>query len=144
MNWKKEAIDKLVCYNARKRALRTIPNQIKELRLRRQGIHAARTDGVAVGGGTRREDRIINSIVYEEELRERLAATKLWVESVDEALACLDDQERLILDRFYISPHSGSADRLCEELAMERSSVYRKKDQALRRFTMALYGWENS
>ena len=48
----------------------------------------------------------------------------------------------LILDRFYIHPARGNAGRLCEELCMERANVYRRKDQALRRFTMALYGWE--
>jgi hypothetical protein len=34
-------------------------------------------------------------------------------------------------------------DRLCQELDLEQSSIYRKRDQALRRFTTALYGISN-
>lgn len=31
-------------------------------------------------------------------------------------------------------------DRLCEELGLEKATVYRRRDAALRHFTLALYG----
>ena len=43
-------------------------------------------------------------------------------------------------ERFYMCPEKGSVERLCSELGLESSSVYRKRDKALRRFTVALYG----
>ena len=59
----------------------------------------------------------------------------------DVALAVLTDEDRLVLDRFYIHPMRGNVDRLRGELGLEdERSVYKRKDKALRRFTVALYG----
>ncbi len=144
MNWKQEAAEKLRNYAARQQALSALPQQIRELKLRREGVHAARMDGVAVaGGGSAREERMLNSLVYQEELERRLEIAKAWVSGVEAALQALSQEERLLLDRFYIHPARGNVGRLCEELCLERAAVYRRKDQALRRFTMALYGWED-
>ncbi len=140
MDWKQEAVDRLRSYGLRKQALEAIPRQIEEVRLRREGIGAVRTDRVAVSGG--REDRMFHTLAYQQALEQRLEVTQAWVSGMEAALAALSDEERLVLDRFYIHPARGNVDRLCEELCVERASVYRRKDQALRRFTMALYGWE--
>ncbi len=145
MNWKQEAIDKLRCYAARKHALVSLPRQIEETKLRRESVRGARIDGkAAVGGGSNREDMLLGSLVHQEELERRLRMTEAFVSGVESALEVLDQEDRLILDRFYIHPQRGCADRLCDELSLERASVYRRKDQALRRFTMALYGWEEA
>lgn len=55
-------------------------------------------------------------------------------------LEILSQEERLLLDRFYIHPSKGNVDRLCEELGLERTAVYSRKDKALRHFTLCLYG----
>lgn len=142
MNWKQEAAERLRTYALRKHALTALPQQIREAQLYRESIQAARTDGAAVSGGTCQQDRLLGSLVYQEELERRLAATEVYVSGIEAALQALTEEERLVLDRFYIHPQRGNADKLCEELCVERASVYRRKDQALRRFTMALYGWE--
>ena len=49
-------------------------------------------------------------------------------------------EEKLVLQRFYLSPERGSVERLCMELGVEQSSVYRKRDKALHKFALALYG----
>ena len=64
----------------------------------------------------------------------------MWVRLVDSALAILNSEELLILDRFYISPARGNVDRLCMELGIEKSQVYARKDSALHHFTLSLYG----
>ena len=145
MNWKREAEQKLRNYAACRRALTAIPLMIEELKCRRKGVRSARVDGRAVSGGTNgREEMLVSSLNRQEELEQRLAATKVYVAGVEEALSALNEEEKLILDRFYIHPIRGCAGSLCEELCMERSNVYRRKDQALRHFTMALYGWEEA
>lgn len=143
MNWKQEAIDKLRNYTIRRRALTTLPQQMEEVQLRRRGIRAATADGCAIkGGGSGRENMLLDSMVYQEELERRLEMTRQWVSSVEQALAALTDEERLVLDRFYIHPAKGYIERLCDELCIEPAGVYKRKDRALRRFVMALYGWE--
>lgn len=143
MNWKQEAIDKLRNYTVRRKALTTLPQQMEEVQLRRRSIRAATADGCAIkGGGNGRENMLLDSMVYQEELERRLEMTRQWVSSVEQALGALTDEERLVLDRFYIHPAKGYIERLCDELCLESAGVYKRKDRALRRFVMALYGWE--
>lgn len=141
MNWKREAIDKLKNYEAHREALENIPKEIKRLESAYAGIRSATTDGTPVsGGGSTREDSMLSNIVHRDELKRRLKEARLWVAQVDKALAILDDEERLVLDRFYTHPAKGNVGELCERLNVEQATVYRKRDSALRRFTIALYG----
>jgi len=39
-----------------------------------------------------------------------------------------------------MNPAKGNVERLCVELYTEQSTVYRRKDVALRKFTIAMYG----
>ena len=141
MNWKREAADKLKNYEAHKQALECLPKEIKRLESAYTGIRSATTDGTPVsGGGNTREDSMLSNIVHRDELKRRLKEARLWVAQVDKALAVLDDEERLVLDRFYIHRAKGNVGELCERLNVEQATVYRKRDSALRRFTIALYG----
>jgi len=141
MNWKREAIDKLKNYEAHREALESIPKEIKRLESAYTGIRSATTDGTPVsGGGNTREDTMLSNIVHRDELKRRLKEARLWVSQVDKALAILDDEERLVLDKFYIHRAKGNVGELCERLNVEQATVYRKRDSALRRFTIALYG----
>lgn len=141
MNWKFEAIEKLKEYTARKNALESIPEEIKRLEEDAQRIRAASVDSTPVqGGGSAREDMLLTNIVHREELQRRLSDAQRWVDIVDGGIAVLSDEDRLVLDRFYIHPMRGNVDRLCDDLAIEKAAVYKRKEKALRRFTVALYG----
>ena len=141
MNWKFEAIEKLKQYEAKKQSLRSIPEEIARLESAMKSIRSATADGTPVqGGGSGREDMMLSNIVHREELERALEQAKKWVALVDAGLEILSEEERLILDRFYVHPAKGNVDRLCGELCIEKSQVYSKKDAALRHFTISLYG----
>lgn len=141
MNWKAEAKDKLRKYDAKKMATINIPQQITRLEGEYTAIRSATGDGAHICGGTSaREDALINNIAERQELALSLQSAKAWVEIVDRALSCLRPEEKLILHRLYIYPEKGSVERLCKELGVESSSVYRRRDQAIKTFTLALYG----
>lgn len=141
MNWKFEAIEKLKQYEAKKKALQSIPEEIRRLESAMRSIRGATSDGTPVqGGGSGREDMILSNIVHREELERSLEQAKIWVGLVDAGLEILSAEERQILDRFYIHPARGNVDRLCEELGVEKSQVYARKDSALHHFTISLYG----
>ena len=141
MTWKREAADKLKNYEAHKQALECLPKEIKRLESAYTGIRSATTDGTPVsGGGNTREVSMLSNIVHRDELKRRLKEARLWVAQVDKALAVLDDEERLVLDRFYIHRAKGAVEALCESLGLEKSAVYDRRDKALRHFTLALYG----
>lgn len=141
MDWKREAMEKLKRYNAMKQSLRSIPEEITRLELEMQSIRSATSDGTPVSGvGSGREDRYLSNIVHREELSRSLEQAKVWVRLVDTGLAILSQEERLVLDRFYINPAMGNVDRLCMELGIEKSQVYTRKNSALHHFTLSLYG----
>ena len=141
MNWKFEAIEKLKQYEAKKQSLTSIPWEIKRLESAMQSIRSATADGTpAKGSGSGRGDMMLSSIVHREELERSLEQAKKWGARVDAGMEILSAEERLILDRFYIHPARGNVDRLCAELGVEQSSVYRRRDKALHHFTLCLYG----
>jgi len=141
MIWKREAIEKLDQYEAKKEALRLIPMEIQRLEAEAQGIRSAGAEGSPVRGGSEsREDRLLSNIVRREELERSLEQARVWVALVDAALSLLSAEERDILNRFYIHAEQGAADRLAGDLHCDVKTVYRRKDRALRRFTISLYG----
>lgn len=141
MNWKNEAMDRLRQYDAVRLALRNIPQEIQRLEAASTAIAGARTDGCAIlSGGSRREEAVLDNLMSRQELQWQLEQTQSWLSCMDRALSFLTGEEKLVLQRFYIHPEKGSVERLCSELGVESSSVYRKRDKALRRFATALYG----
>jgi len=145
MQWKKEAIEKLEQYEAKKQALRSLPEQIKALEIEAQSIRPLDLDGSPVrGSGGGRDDRLLNNIVHREELERNLKQARIWVGLVDAALSLLNNEEREILTRFYIRRERGAADSLAGRLHCDVKTVYHRKDSILRKFTISLYGGTES
>lgn len=141
MNWKYEAIEKLKDYEAKKQSLTTIANEIHRLEMDYTRIRSATGDGTPVrGGGSTREDMLLSNIVHRGELERALEMARTWVALVDAGLELLTPEERLVLERFYMHSERGNVERLCTEMGCEKATVYRRRDAALRRFTLALYG----
>lgn len=141
MNWKQEAVDKLRQLEAKETALKTIPEEIARLESAMESIRSASADGSPVrGGGSGREDMLLSNICARQELERSLKQTRLWVKAVHTALRVLQQDERRILERFYIWPEPGTAEKLANELGRDTKTIYRQKDRALQKFAMALYG----
>ena len=141
MNWKNEAKEMLRKYDTMRIALINIPAEIKRLEIEFQSIRSSRTDGTPVdGGGSKREDAILNNIIERQELERALLSAELWVQSTERALEALSKEDQLILYRMYIKPEKYAVDRLSEEIGVDNSSIYRRQNRALRQFTIAFYG----
>ena len=83
---------------------------------------------------------MINNIAIRQELQWSLEQARRWVKIVDGGLKVLDPQERRILEQLYIRPNAGTMEQLCLELGVEKTSIYRRRDKALEKFTRAMYG----
>ena len=60
---------------------------------------------------------------------------------VDRGLAALSDEEKHMLEVMYIVGERGRVERLLGELDLqEESSLYKRINKALHRFTVAMYG----
>lgn len=145
MNWRTIAVDKLKDYRVKIAGKGNLEDEISELESRRRGIRSATADGNPVrGGGSGREDMMLNSIALQDEKEEVLLMTDRWIERVERGLAELNSEERTILDRFYIHPEKGAAERLAMDLGVDVKTVYFRKDRALRKFTIAMCGCVDS
>lgn len=141
MNWKSEAIGKLKKYDAMRTSMDLIPKEIARLESEYAAIRSASTDGTPIRGGTStREDALINNIVERQELAAALASATDWVQIVERGLSCLSAEEQKILQRIYIYPEKKAVLRLSEEMNLDQTNIYRRRDKALTLFTLALYG----
>jgi len=141
MKWSDCAIQDLRKYKHLKASLESIPERMEALRCRFEYIKGAATDKVPVkGGSSRYEDNLLDIIVEKERLKYLYRANKTLLDLIERGLASLDETERLVLDRFYIDRPKNHIKKLMEELNYEKSRVYEIKDQALYKFTIAMYG----
>lgn len=138
--WRKQAVNELEMYEARKLAVVNISDQLRELEESFTGIRSPSADSACVkGGGRRKDEAYLNNIVTRDALKDNLKEARRSVRRVSAALGCLSEDEREILERFYIKPEKGVAFNMADELAVDRKTVYYRKDAALRKFTIAMF-----
>lgn len=142
LNWCIFAIQRLRDYESKKDAVDNLTEQIKLLEDKFTAIRAATTDSTPVqdGNENRREQMLIHNIATREELKNNLKITTQEIAITEKGLATLTETERQILTRFYINRTKGYVERLCDELFISKTELYRQKEDALKRFTMVCYG----
>ena len=78
-----------------------------------------------------RRDEVVRLLRQLEDLRGELKALQRLVEDVETALESLSECERDIIGKFYINPEPGVSKKICEMFDIERTTVYRRRDNAL-------------
>ena len=141
MNYKQWIIPYLVHYQDYLDFLDSATRRIAELDAQVGLVRAARTDKIVVnGGGDAGDAQIIESLAEREELRWKLMVTRSKVKWTERGLNKLGTQERRILQLFYIAPSRDKVQRIMDELHIEKSQVYRLKDDALQHLARVLTG----
>jgi len=139
----KEAVRELKLYNYRKASLKNITKHLAELEDRTTRLKSSGDFKEVVSfGGMNSGDQLINLLSEIEDLKHNYNWVNHLINRVDRGLELLSPEERLVLEKFYIRRTRRYLDELIEELFYERTSIYRMKDEALRKFTIALYGIE--
>ena len=82
----------------------------------------------------------MNSIVEVNKLRQNISSAQNMTKLIERALASLTDEEREILDKCYMENNPKSTSILSKELGFSSRSLYRVRDEALAKFTLAMYG----
>lgn len=144
MNYKRDLVDELRSLPKLRASIGNLQERILILKIERESIKSARTDGDPVsGGGTnKREEMLINNL-YEDSVRKKtLEINTRKVAQLEACLKSLLPNERIVLERIYINGESHAADRLARELNYDRSQIYNIKDAALKNMAMMLYGCE--
>lgn len=143
IDYKKVALDDLRTHPRRVESLQNLRERTVALKAQFEGIKVQNTNATPVqGGACRVEDRLVNNIVERERLKLNYRAVKPMVDIVERGLSALSGEQRTILTQFASAGRhdKGVADRLANELHMDRSTVYRLRDDALYKFTVSCYG----
>ena len=140
--WKYHAEGKLRAYRLQKTALVNLQEEISILESEATSIRSATADGTPVkGGGSGRESRLLSNIVKREELKRLYDRTLADVRIVDRGLQALTHDDRHVLEVMYINQAPGCVRQIMEEYSLaEETSAYKRRNKALWRFTVAVYG----
>ena len=139
INWKKEAIEELKRLEDLKESIHHLNERIELTQNQLYNISAVQI-GERVGGSGDGDDVRISKMVELEELKARKLITEKRVQLLQDCLDKLSEEQRLILDRFYIRRTSDYIEELEEVLFKSRAQIYYEKDNALRRLVRLLYG----
>lgn len=140
MIWQEFAIDELKKHLSRQVARLNLEDRIGELNAQAVSLGGNSNSVPTSGDHSKIEDKWLNIVVQRDKLKENLKDVEQALIRVDRGLQALDERERKILNGFYIHRTAGYIDRLCDELHYEKSMIYRIKDEALYKFTIAMYG----
>ena len=138
------AVRELEGYNDLREAVKNLRDRIKTLEEQCGQMIAVRYDKISVmgGDGSSYEEALADNIDHRCRLERRLKNTREAVERIERGLAGLDDRERLVLQRFYITREDGYLDRLMDETGYAQAQIYRLKDKALSRYVRIMWGIE--
>ena len=140
MDWKTEAIKDLKSYPQRKESINNIKARIKILEDKFVSLKGISMEEPVKGGMSHQEERWIENIAERERLEFSLGIAEEMLALTERGLGVLDEKELDVLNGLYIAPSGAGVDFLCDRLHMAKSSLYRIKDEALRKFTLAEYG----
>lgn len=140
MNWQKEAVNDLKTYQERVQGSISISERIKILEERYITLKGVSSGEPVMGGTSKQEDKLINNIDERERLKAALNEVNRLIKLTDNALNSLSDKDKFILEMFFINRPHNYKDILCEKFHVEEAQIYRMKDAALKKYTIAMYG----
>ena len=141
IDYKKTCKWELGRYYEKLMAIDSLQDEIDMLTTRMEGIRSSTMDATPVqGGSSTAEERIINAICNRDNLTVNHELVKWQVRQMARGLSILTDQQRRILEVAVMRREYNAIDRLCDELHISRSELYRRMDEALKRYAICRYG----
>ena len=140
LNWKKEAVNDLRTYPQRKESIENIRERIKVLEEQFTSLKGISTDTPVMGGMSRQEEKMLDNISERERLSSSLKIAENLVKLTEKGLEVLNEREIRVIRGLYFEKSENNVERLCRQLNVEKSTLYRIKDTALAKFTRTLYG----
>ena len=142
MNALKAAEDDLRRLDARSTGVIHLAERISTLESSLRSVKSSFKTGDRVSGGDRNhaEDKTIDAIMELSIAKRNYRIASHEVYQINEALDALTDEERYVLQCYYLSPIPDRVEHLCDEFNCGKSKVYALKDDALLRFALFRYG----
>ena len=138
MDWKICAVDDLRRYHLMKVGILNSKDKLKAIE---QAVFYAKTS--SDGKKPKTNSEIVDMLVEKERLKTNITAAERIIELVERGLDALNIEERAILEKFYMTDCPNKIKTLRSQFGYSQRSMYRVKDRALRKFTLAMYGVEH-
>lgn len=142
MNYESYAISRLRDYPAKVVSLQNLRDEIEELEARQLSCKASRFDKEIVQGTstTRAQDTVLNLIALIDEKKSLFQNNRKEIIRTRRAISVLGNDERKVLDAFFLEPVGNPLQYLMESMGYERTWVYERRREGIRRFARAFYG----
>ena len=138
------AVDALKDYSSMRFIIDHTDEEIKAAYEKMSGISSPQFDGMPHSHNPQAaEDRIIKGIEEIDVLKERYRQAVEYMAWFLPAWEELSEDERYVLEAFYGETNeygSNVADEVADYFQIERASAYRRKNRALERLTILLFG----
>lgn len=137
------AVDALKDYSSMEFIIANTSSEIKNTRDKMCGVRSPQFDGMPRTHNPQAgEKRILKGIEEIDILQERYRQAVEYMEWFKPAWEQLSEDERYVLETFYNEEGSqtGAVYEICDYFHIERSSAYNKKNRALAKLAVLLYG----
>ena len=138
--WKQVAIQDLKRYATLDASIDSIKDKIAALDIQLEGKGIS-YDTISVSGGSvTMEDKYVNCIALKEKYEKQLKVNILDKRAITRAMNKLSEKEQKILRYAYINKTSNPIENIIELCCVEKTRAYQLRDNALRNFTLVMYG----
>ena len=138
---RRAAIEAIEARNSMKFILDHTPEDIQNVRNRMSSVSSPVYSGLPHTRNPRsKEDRILAGIDEIDLLQERYRQAVEYFEWFDPAWAQLSEDDRYVLEMFFLNDDCDAVGNISQHFNIERSSAYVKRKRALDRLSILLYG----
>ena len=139
---RKAAIKAVEAFNSMNFILKHTDEEISAVRVKMEGAGSPNMDGLPHAQNPKAaEDRILKGIEEIDMLKERYRQAVEYMSWFRSAWDQLSEDERFVLETFYMDGDESGANRVIqEEMNISQSGAYNKKNRALDHLTLLLYG----
>lgn len=142
-NKRNGTIEAMNDYGSMKTILQNTDGLIREAYENMEGVGSPKITGLPGAHDPKAgEARLVSGLDDISILRDRYAQAKAYMEWFQPAWDALDEYEQYVLRTFYLDSVSrcDAIEAICDHFHVERSTAYNKKNKALSRLSVLLFG----
>lgn len=141
---RKASVDALKDYGSMQFIIDNTDEAVRNEYHKMEGVGSPSLSGMpSARNPTAGEERIVKCIDEIDVLKERYRQAREYMDWFNPAWEKLSEEERYVLDCFYADDDMGGTAAvysICERFGIERTSAYKKKNRALDKLVIHLYG----
>ena len=143
MNWTKNAQDDLENYRVKKASIENLSIRIAEISAQMVNLKSQDLTKDRVQGGTGGDETLLSLIDEKTRLENNLRMNEEFIAGIERGMKCLTEDEKAVIEAAYINGRQSGryVEAVCAQINYCPNSVDNIRKAALKKFTMARYGF---